>query len=120
MLSLNSVQNLNNKKQRFIKLRKQRQVSKLLFKSEQSVSLSEAEITSLPDTVLSDLAHALGELHNKGPDALAVVEYKMWTKQNPRKESPYFNPADVTACGGDTIVEAGHPLANTLKRKRTE
>ena len=40
VLSLNSVLNPNNKKQRFIKLQKQNYVSKLLFRSEQSVGLS--------------------------------------------------------------------------------
>ena len=96
-------------------------MSKLLFKSEQSVSLSKAEINTLPDTVLNDLARALGELNNNGPDALKVVEYKMWAKQNPRKESPYYKPADITAGGGDEReVEQGHPLANTFKRKRTD
>ena len=83
-LSLNSVTNPNNKKQQFIKLQKQSNISKLLFKSQQSVSISESEITQLPDTLLKDLACAVGELNNNGPDALKVEQYKMWARQNPR------------------------------------
>ena len=121
VLSLNSVLNPKNKKQRFIKLQKQSFVSKLLFRSEQSVGLSEAEILALPNTVLEDLAVMVGKLNKNGSDALKTMEYKMWARQNPRKESPYYLPADITAGGGyDREVDSRHPLANTLKRKRTE
>ena len=116
VLSLNSVLNPNYKKQRFIKLQKQSYVSKLLFRSEQSVGLSEAEI--LPHTVLEDLADTVGKLNKNGSDALKTVEYKMWARQNPRKESPYYLPADMTAggCGYfDREVDSRHLLANTLK-----
>ena len=64
-----------------------------------SVGLSEAEILALPPNVLNDLADAVGKLKNNGPDALPVVEYKMWARQNPRKDSPFYLPADITAGG---------------------
>ena len=115
-LSLNSVKNPNNSKQQFIKLQKQSNVSRLLYKPEQSVSLS--EITELPAKMLVELARDMATLNEKGPTALQQVDYKPWARRNPRKESPYYVPADVSAGGGGVTKEPEHPLFNTLKRQR--
>ena len=117
-LSLNSVANPTTRNNSSSSYRNR--VTSQNCSSNPSVIISESEITELADTILKDLARAVGELNNNGPDALKVEQYKMWARQNPRKESPYYKPADVTAGSGDTTVEPGHPLENTLKRKRTE
>ena len=118
-LTLNSVKNPNNSKQQFIKLQKQSNISKLLYKPEQSVSLSESEIIELPAVILVELADDMKTLNEKGPTALEKVDYKPWARQNPRKESPYYVPADVSAGGSGVTKEPEHPLYNTLKRQRT-
>ena len=117
-LSLNSVSNPNNKKQQYIKLQKQSNISKLLFKPEQSVSLSENEITEFPASILKSLVKDMATLNEKGPTVLEEVDYKPWARQNPRKALPYYVPADVSAGGSGVTKEPEHPLFNTLKRQK--
>ena len=126
VLSLNSVPGPANRNQRFIKMQKQSKVSKLLYKPEQYFNLSEQEIITLSCEILERLVDAIRKLNSGGAGALKPLPYKMWARQNPRKESPYYVPADVTAGTdnrGDLQHETAHPLFQTLhgqgaKRKR--